>query len=492
MNCEDSPTWRGWLDGYNRYVDGHSGYIDSLGKEEANRIRKSRQEKLSGKVGWSRGLTKDSDERLAKAAGKRSKTVKQQFSEGSRQSWNKGLTKETDDRVRKNAAAVADAYASGRAAPWAKGLSIETSDKVAQMAKNVSLRHNNPKLRSRLDDLKRRSKTEIEDLLKNQAPNFKLLTSLEQYVNDKFNNLTFECLVCKDRKVRSLSSILTNRCYTCNPSESSQQLEINNFVCNLNFDTVLSTRSVISPYELDIWIPQKNFAIEYNGLYFHRSPIITQKDYHQMKTEYCREANITLFHIFGDEWRDKRKIVESMIKHRLGASSRTIFARKCQIVSLTTAERRAFFRETHLDGDVGASACLGLKHKGDTVAALSLRSPRQKRYAGFNEIARFACALDTSVPGGLSRLLKSVRGQSSKPIMTYVDQRHGTGQGYAQADLKHVGETALRWWWTDDVDRFNRFKFRANAKKGLTESAVAEMAGVHRIYGCRNWIYQLL
>ena len=67
-----------------------------------------------------------------------------------------------------------------------------------------------------------------------------------------------------------------------------------------------SVRSVISPYELDIYIPDLKLAIEYNGCYFHSIEMGTPKDYHLNKSLACRNLGIRLIHIYDFEDFDKQ------------------------------------------------------------------------------------------------------------------------------------------------------------------------------------------
>lgn len=71
-----------------------------------------------------------------------------------------------------------------------------------------------------------------------------------------------------------------------------------------------SVRSVISPKELDIWIPELKLAIELNGTAYHdksiwaeslSSPGVRSRELN--KTVLCRELNIRLIHIWEDDYR---------------------------------------------------------------------------------------------------------------------------------------------------------------------------------------------
>jgi hypothetical protein len=252
-----------------------------------------------------------------------------------------------------------------------------------------------------------------------------------------------------------------------------------------------NTRSIIAPKELDIYLPEKNFAIEYNGLYWHSGERIDKRT-HLDKTISCREKGIKLFHIFSDEWEYKRDIVKSMILHRLGMSMGIVYARKCEVRKVEKEQGREFFEKCHISGDNRASAYFGLFYGDRLRACLSLKKPIQKKYKNSIEIARFATGLYTSVPGGFSKLFKVAKewakSNGFQNILTYADMRFGEGEVYNK-EFKLVGSTPVDYWYTDGDTREFRFKYRASA--GLTERQVAEKNNVWPVYGCGSKIYLL-
>ena len=69
-------------------------------------------------------------------------------------------------------------------------------------------------------------------------------------------------------------------------------------------------------YELDIYLPEKSIAFEFNGIYWHS---INYKDkyYHQRKTLLCYAQNIQLIHIWENEWLNKQDQIKQQIKELL-------------------------------------------------------------------------------------------------------------------------------------------------------------------------------
>lgn len=496
--CGKETTWINLKVGFSTMLKGHNASIYSVYlPEEAERIASTRGGNWLGKDSWSKGKTKATDERVASRADRTSIGRKKAFDEKRISAWSKGLSKETDDRVAKAATSLKQRYDSGEISPWAKGLSKETDERVAKMAETVSLTHKSLAVRSRLDELKRFNEEEIRELIEKDS-NLTLVTA-DGYVNDNVKNITVKCRTCGSESVGNLRQLRRHRCFTCSPAGSAAQAEIAAFLVSLGLDVKQNIRSVIPGMhrgaELDMFVEDKRLAVEYNGLYWHCG-IHKTDTYHQNKSEECAKLNIALFHVFEDEWRDKRNIVRSMLRHRIGLSER-IGARTCSITEVHTKERRMFFDENHIDGDTQATIAFGLRdNAGRLLMVMSLRKPFHKKHGGALEVARLASLQGMSVVGGMARLTKAcctfAKSINSKKLLTYVDTRHGSmGDSWQKAGWTYTSETTPRFWWTDFNDRFNRFKIRADKSRGMTEALVAEEAGVVRIYGCKNLVLEL-
>lgn len=76
---------------------------------------------------------------------------------------------------------------------------------------------------------------------------------------------------------------------------------------NQFYNLILHSRSIINPYELDIYVKELNLAIEINGTWFHSIEYNKSKDYHLNKSLLCREKEIRLIHIYEFEDINKQK-----------------------------------------------------------------------------------------------------------------------------------------------------------------------------------------
>lgn len=113
-------------------------------------------------------------------------------------------------------------------------------------------------------------------------------------------------------------------------STSKNEHDILDFIkdLNLGFNVHQQNRTLISPKEIDIYIPEMNLAIEYNGLVFHsagksKSKMLNtphfDKNYHKSKTDECKAKGVKLIHINENEWSDpnKQEIFKSIIRQNL-------------------------------------------------------------------------------------------------------------------------------------------------------------------------------
>ena len=59
-------------------------------------------------------------------------------------------------------------------------------------------------------------------------------------------------------------------CVLCKGKKSIGEQEVSRLVSELvSSEVILNSRSIISPYELDMYVPDKGVAIEFNGVYWH-------------------------------------------------------------------------------------------------------------------------------------------------------------------------------------------------------------------------------
>lgn len=140
--------------------------------------------------------------------------------------------------------------------------------------------------------------------------------SLVEYVN----SITPVKIICPIHGEFSQTPGMHNSgqgCPICGTLSSKDELEICEFIKTLTNDEVLiRDHSTIKPKELDIYIPSKKVAFEFNGLRWHCDLFIPNNQ-HLNKTNICEENGIELCQIFENEWVHNKKLAKNRIKNIL-------------------------------------------------------------------------------------------------------------------------------------------------------------------------------
>jgi hypothetical protein len=140
------------------------------------------------------------------------------------------------------------------------------------------------------------------------------------------------------------------RCLRCFPLRyGKSQDKVFDFISNLKIPVLSNDRTVISPCEIDIYLPDLKIGFEYNGTLWHSSLYKEDSNYHKMKTELALSKDIKLYHIWEH---DDEEIIKSMISGIINKNIINYHARKLQIKEVKTQERQLFFDKNHLHGDV--------------------------------------------------------------------------------------------------------------------------------------------
>lgn len=168
----------------------------------------------------------------------------------------------------------------------------------------------------------------------------------------------WKCKLCNMEFDDHLQDGRIPRCYKCFPQcISIAQTQIVDYIKTIIPDDglVINDRKVLDGLELDIYIPARKLAIEFDGLYYH-SNIIGGKDinYHLMKTLQCERLGIQLLHIFENEWLHKTDNIKDTIKHSILKSPIDInnqFGIK-PIVNGVETDRRFFFKNSNFSREL--------------------------------------------------------------------------------------------------------------------------------------------
>lgn len=90
---------------------------------------------------------------------------------------------------------------------------------------------------------------------------------------------------------------------------SVPESELFEFLLSNYPDITRCRRDIIKGHELDIFIPQYNVAIEFNGVYWHSERGGKDRWYHWNKTNACLSNGVKLIHVYEDEWDNQKEAV---------------------------------------------------------------------------------------------------------------------------------------------------------------------------------------
>ena len=93
--------------------------------------------------------------------------------------------------------------------------------------------------------------------------------------------------------------------------------EIVKIIESMGLKVITRNRKIIKPYELDIYIPELNKAIEFNGTYWHYSEKHFIPGKHGLKSKLCRQKGIKLLHVREDLWLINKEKMKNIIKNFL-------------------------------------------------------------------------------------------------------------------------------------------------------------------------------
>lgn len=279
------------------------------------------------------------------------------------------------------------------------------------------------------------------------------------------------------------------------------EIKISEFVKSLGEDPILGDWDILKTHELDIVIPNKNFAIEVNGLYWHsfhpKTGKIENSKKHLEKHNLAKENSIDLFQVTDWEWLNKQDIIKSMIKAKLGYSTK-IFARKTKIIEVTRKQAKEFLSKNHLQGYIPSEQYLGLVYNNELVMMITLGKNRFSKSSDY-ELHRLCSKQGISVVGGASKLLKYAKEKIKTPVLSYCDMSKSNGQGYITMGFELVKTTGPGYFWTDGNEIFSRYmcqkkklqKWLKTYDPGKTESQNMFDSGYRRYYDCGNYVFKL-
>ena len=184
-------------------------------------------------------------------------------------------------------------------------------------------------------------------------------------------------------------------------------------------------RSLLNGQEIDIYIPDKKIAIEYNGNVWHTENFGKKdRNYHLNKMKLCNEKGVGLIQICDDEYIDNKELVLNKLTHIIGldANKPKIFARKTEIRKIYKFQADEFLNKYHIQGKCNASLHLGCFYNDKLVAVMSFKNGSIKNNGW--ELVRFASDYHYVCCGVGGKLFKHfIRTENPSTVFSFADRR---------------------------------------------------------------------
>lgn len=329
-------------------------------------------------------------------------------------------------------------------------------------------------------------------------------TVIPKFTNENYkgsfrkNFYKWECVACHYEFEDHIDYGRTPRCPRCLPKTiSKEEIAIANFLSAYT-QVVRNDKTIISPQEIDIYLPEFNIAIEYNGDYWHST--IHRKDpkYHIKKYLDCKEKGIHLIQIFEHEWLSKSDIIKNRLLSVINKSSKT-YARKTKVQEISNAQANSFCKKYHIQGSASASLAYGIYYNNSLLAVMTFGKSRYcSKVENEYELIRY-CSIG-NVVGGASKLLKKFE-KDIKPskIISYASRtwsKNGDLYRYLGFTDVTVDKYNTGYFYVKNGVKYHRSNFtkkkliETNHSERKTENEIMKELGYLKIYDCGNYKFE--
>ena len=325
--------------------------------------------------------------------------------------------------------------------------------------------------------------------------------SKSEYINSK----TDICIICPEHGEfwQTPNKHLNGQgCPKCGIHLSKGEEEIYDMVVSIlgENNVVRNDREVLEGKELDIYIPSKNLAIEFNGLIWHSDYGIRGKDkyYHLNKTEECKKRGIRLIQIFEDEYDEHKEIVLNKIKHALNANNNSIHigGRNCNVIKTDSKTAKEFLNKFHIQGFSPSTVYYGAYYNDELVSIMSFK--KETNSSENWELSRFATNIRYRINGIASKIFtRFIKDYAPLKVKSFLDRRWNIEGDTVYEKLGFKVDKILPpdYHYVKSSKRYHKFGFRKDAmikKYGdryklasdMTESEMAKIVGFNKIWDC--------
>ena len=311
------------------------------------------------------------------------------------------------------------------------------------------------------------------------------------YINNK-TELTITCPIHGEFSQRPDGHLRGRGCPHCGHIISKAEEEIYSMLVSLvgENEIVRHDTNILDGLEIDIYLPNYKFGIEYNGLHWHTEAFGKDRNYHLNKTDKAESKGIHLIQIFEDEWLEHKDLVLEKLKHYIHKSEvKVVGARKCKIQEINKTIAEEFLNKYHIQGYVTSTIYYGAFYNDELLGIMTFLKEKE----GMWNLTRFTTNYHYSIPGLANKIFKYFVENNEGEIVevkTFLDRRWSHSDVNVYDRMGFVLEETLRpdYRYVVNNERKHKFGFRKNIlhkKYGLpltmTEREICQELGFESI-----------
>ena len=291
-----------------------------------------------------------------------------------------------------------------------------------------------------------------------------------------------------------------NPCTICNPisdQKSIKEKDLFNYISSIYDDEIIENYR--DGLEIDIYLPKLNIGFEFNGIYWHSDERL-DNNYHLNKTNYFKEKNIRIIHIWEDDWDNNRDIIKSQITYLLNKCDNRIYARKCEIREVSGEIAKRFLENNHIQGFIRSNIKIGLYYDNELVSLMTFDQFEGRKKMNESEwnLSRFCSKINTNVIGSASKLLKYfIKTYNPKRVISFADKDWSDGDLYYLLGFELKYELNPDYKYVYNHKRINKQRFTKKklVEMGydvkLTESQIMKELNIPKIYNVGQMKFEL-
>lgn len=312
--------------------------------------------------------------------------------------------------------------------------------------------------------------------------------------------LLWHCDACGSEFHETVQRTLGGKCPLCVPKHMTWgEAVISSWLNELGCEYISGSFDIVKPQQLDFYIPSKNIAIEFNGIWWHSELAGRGKRYHWDKFKKCLDKNIRLIQIWEHELIKNENLIKSRLYNALGVIPNKVFARKLKIVDVDSKIAQDFYNKNHIQGALSSKINIGLSDGIDLLSVMSFSKSRFSKRIAEWELTRFASRLNTNVVGGASKLFKHfIVKHNPQNIVSYADLKWGVGNVYKTLDFEFLHYSQPNYWYFKTMEtihhrvKFQKHKLPTELHHVGSEWDIMKHLGWNRYWDCGNsvWLWK--